>query len=210
MCKLNDFFNKEFLLDRVKNCEGLSEVEVYDNYVEAFDEINDMYLHFHYKINYDELFDFGSLKVDKEKFFNVLKNSVEDILFLIPQKIYFISTEEELDTLIEEEYCTQDMDFNNTLGINWLYDSVIVINVNQCRVVSEEIANSIGQSFLSVFNEAVWTTLIHELRHMVCDLGVIIPDELIPISEGAEEKVEDYGNNYFWDSIVYTDYICFY
>ena len=210
MCKLNDFFNMEFLLDRVKNCEGLSEVEVYDNYVEAFDEINDMYLHFHYKINYDELFDFGSLKVDKEKFFNVLKNSVEDILFLIPQKIYFISTEEELDTLIEEEYCTQDMDFNNTLGINWLYDSVIVINVNQCRVVSEEIANSIGQSFLSVFNEAVWTTLIHELRHMVCDLGVIIPDELIPISEGAEEKVEDYGNNYFWDSIVYTDYICFY
>lgn len=44
---------------------------------------------------------------------------------------------------------------------------------------------------------------------MVCDLGIIIPEEIIPVCECAEEKVEDYGNNCFWDCIYYEDYKCF-
>lgn len=210
MCNLNDFFNKDFLLERINNCDGLSEIEDCDNYIEAYDEYEDMFLRFHYNINYEELFDFGSLNVDKEKFFNVLKNSVEQILFLMPKKIYFISTLEELNELLDtEEYCCQSMDFENHLGINWIFDSTIVINISSCRIVSEEMANKMGENFETFFNEAIWTTLIHELRHMVCNLGLVIPEDLIPISEGSEERVEEYGNNCFWNSIIYDDYICF-
>lgn len=208
--KIKDFLNKYFLLERIKDCEGLSEIEEHDDFIEAYDEYQDMYLHFHHNINYENLFDFGSLQVDKEKFFNILKNCLEDILFLIPQKIYFISNEEELDNLLSSDDYMQSMDIDRHLGINWLCDSTIVINVALCRKEAQNISNHFGDSFEDEFNEVVWTTLIHELRHMVCDLGVIIPDEIIPVSEGSQEQVENYGNNCFWNSIVYEDYKCFY
>lgn len=208
MFGLEDLFKKDLLMDLVKNCEGLVEVSDEGKYIEAYDEQEGMYLHFHYDIDYDTLFDFGSLKVDKEKFFNVVKNNICKELFLMPDKIYFISNEEELDKLLDE-YETHSMDINNMLGINWSCDSVIVINIHQCRIVANEIAGNTKTSFNEIFNEAVWTTLIHELRHMICDLGLIIPDELIPISECEEEKVESYGNSYFWDNIYYEDYECF-
>lgn len=208
MKTLNDFFNKELLLERIKECEGLIDIEEYDNHIEAYDEQEDMFLSFHHKIDYNNLFDFGSLQVDKNKFFDML-DCLEKILFLMPKKIYFISNEEELDKLIREEYDTQSMDLNSVLGINWLCDSVIVINVYQCRLVAKEMSNDTETSFINEFNEVIWTTLIHELRHMVCDLGVIIPEELIPIEEASEENVENYGNTCFWDNIYYKDYICF-
>lgn len=208
MNNLNDFFNKELLMKRIRCCEGLTDIEEYDNHIEAYDEEEDIFLSFHYKIDYNNLFDFGSLQVDKKQFFDILDECLEKILFLMPNKIYFISNEKELDKLTEE-YDTQSMDFNNTLGINWLCDSVIVINVYQCRIVAKEIAYKTNTPFINTFNEALWTTLIHELRHMMCDLGIIIPEELVPVSEGAEEKVEEYGNECFWNSIYYKNYHCF-
>ena len=209
--KLKDFFNKDFLIEKLNDCEGVSEVEDCGNYIEAYDEDEDMYLHFHHNINFNELFDFGSLKVDKQKFFNVLKNSIEDILFLMPKKVYFISNEKELDDLLNiEEYQCQGMDMEKALGINWFCDSTIVINIELCRKLAEEDAEKYLGNFQQIFNEIVWVTLIHELRHMVCDLGVIIPYELIPFEEGSEENVEKYALDCFYKSIIYDDYMCFY
>lgn len=205
-----DFFNKEFLLKRVQDCEGLSEIEEFDDYIEAYDEYEDMYLRFTHNINFDRLFHFGSFKVDKNKFYNLLK-CLDEILFLMPQDVYFISNEEELDNLLKmERYKCQSMNFKNTLGINWVLDSTIVINVHACRKSAEGISRDFGDNFEDCFNEAVWTTLIHELRHMVCDLGIIIPEEIIPSLEAKEENVEDYCNSQFWDSLYYKDFICFY
>ena len=209
--KLKDFSNKDFLLERINDCEGLSEIEEYSDYIEAYDEQEDMYLHFHHNIDFDNLFDFGSFKVNKEKFFNILKNSLDDILFLMPDKIYFISNEDELDELLNsDDYCTQGMDIENCLGINWFCDSTIVINIALCRKLAQEESSKYNEYFEDIFSEIVWTTLVHELRHMVCDLGVIIPDELIAISEGSEDNVERYTNNCFHNSIIYDDYKCFY
>lgn len=208
--KMKNFLNKDFLLERIKDCEGLSEIEEHDNFIEAYDEYEDMYLRFHYNINYENLFDFGSLQVDKEKFFNILKNSLEDILFLMPQKIYFISNEEELDNLLSsDDYFAQSMDMEKVLGINWFCDSTIVINIALCRKLAQEEANELWENFDDLFNEIVWTTLVHELRHMACDLGAIIPYELIPFEEGSEENVEKYALNCFNNSIIYEDYKCF-
>lgn len=209
MIELKDLFEKDFLLEIIKDCEGLKDIIEHENYFEVYDE-EDMFLNFHHKVDYDDLFDFGSLKVDKDKFLKMLNDNIEKTLFLMPKKIYFISTKEELNLLTsKEEYESQSMDFKNVLGVNWTYDSTIVINVSQCRIVAKEISQVTKSPFDDVFNEAIWTTLIHELRHMICDLAVIIPEEIIPISECSEEKVEIYGNNCFWNKIVYEDYKCF-
>lgn len=93
MFKVNDLFKKDLLMERIEDCEGLIEITDYDNYIEAYDEQEDMYLYFHYDVDYNNLFDFGTLKVDKEKFFNIVKNCLDKTLFLMPNKIYFISTE---------------------------------------------------------------------------------------------------------------------
>lgn len=208
MIKKEDFFNKELLLEMIKECEGLVDITEKNNCIEVYDEQEDMNLTFHYKIDYDNLFDFGSMKVDKDKFLKIAKNNLDELLFLMPKKVYFISNEKELDDLLDE-YELQSLDYNNVLGTTWLYDSVIVINVNQCKVVAKETSNIGLASFDDVFNEVVWTTIIHELRHMVCDLGLIIPEYIIPLSEGAEEKVEEYGNKCFFDNVYYEDYKCF-
>ena len=55
----------------------------------------------------------------------------------------------------------------------------------------------------------IWTTLVHELRHLVCDLGAIILYKLIPFEKGSEENVEKYALNCFNNSVIYEDYKCF-
>lgn len=211
MCNLDNFLNRDFLFKKISNCRRLNEIEDCNGYIKAYDEQLGTYLHFHYNPNFDDIFDFGSTKVDKNKFFKILKNSLEEILFLMPQKIYFISTSEELERLLDvEEYSCQHMDYENNLGINWTLNSTIVININLCRAVAKEASEINGDNIEEIFNECVWTTLIHELRHMVCNLGFIIPESLISISEDKEENVERYANDCFWDSIVHKeDYICF-
>lgn len=208
MIKKEDFFKKEYLLEMVATCEGLTDIVEKEKHIEAYDEKEDMMLNFHHTIDLENLFDFGSLKVDKERFFKIIKENLDDLLFLMPNKIYFISNEEELDRLLCE-YELQSLDYNNVLGTTWLYDSVIVINVNQCKVVSKDISKTSIESFSNTFNEVIWTTLIHELRHITCDLGLVIPDYIIPLSEGEEDNVERYCNSCFFDNIYYCDYKCF-
>lgn len=204
------YSDKKELLKMIESCEDLSDIQAGKDSIFAYDNREGMDLYFHYidNIDYDQLFDFGSLNVDKHKFYKILNENIDKLLFLMPEKIFFISSEEELESILnEEEYCDEDFDMENHLGKNWSYSSTIIINVKLSKELSEE--EGLLDSSKIVLNEIIWTTLIHELRHMVCDLGLIVPEELIPISEGEEDAVEAYGCNVFWDNIVYEDYICF-
>lgn len=207
---LFNVMNKDLVLNSVINCEGLTEVSTKNGYVYAYDVKEDIELHFNYEVNFNNLFDFGSLKIDKELFFKVIENNLDENLFLMPQKIFFISSEEELYNLLSRtEYELQGMDFNKNLGINWSYDSTIVINIYKCKEVAKELVAKLNSTLDDVFNEILWITLIHELRHMLCDLGFIISEEIIPKEEISEENVEKYGFNCFWNNIYYDDYKCF-
>lgn len=208
----NDLYcDKKELLKMIEDCEDLSDIKIEEDAIFAYDNKEGMDLYFHYinSINYDELFDFGSFDLDKNKFYKILNKNIDNILFLMPKKIFFISSDEELENLLNnEDYIDMDFDIENYLGQNWSYHSTIIINVKLSRELSKE-KKIFGESSKIVLNEIIWTTLIHELRHMVCDLGLIVPEELIPISEGAEDAVEEYGCNVFWNNVIYNDYLCF-
>lgn len=91
-----------------------------------------------------------------------------------------------------------------------LEESAIIINVSLCEKTSREINNQYKLDGLSdEINRAIWTTVIHELRHMECDQGYIISEDLIPISESLEDKVENYCNEAFEKKLQYLDFICF-
>ena len=206
------YLSKEEIIKRVYDCENLTEVEEQEEYVSAYDEDEGRYLYFHYldNINYDGLFNFGTLKVNKEKFYKILKEVIDPILFLMPEKIFFVSSEKELDDLMDsDEYCSHYMDMNNALGINWSFDNAIVINVKLAKELAKEEEKKFMCNYDTLLNEILWTTLIHELRHMICDNGLIVYDNEIPISEGEEDKVEEYCNNIFDNEIVFKDFIVF-
>lgn len=205
------YSNKKEMLKMIEDCEDLSDIQIEEDYIFAYDNREGMDLYFHYinGINYNELFNFGSLNVDKNKFYKILNENIDNLLFLMPRKIFFISSDEELENLLNnEDYVDSEFDIENYLGQNWSCHSTIIINVKLSRELSKE-KNNFGESSKIVLNEIIWTTLIHELRHMVCDLGLIVSEELIPISDGSEDTVEEYGRNVFWNNIIYHDYLCF-
>lgn len=71
------------------------------------------------KIDYESLFDFRKVKVDKEKFFNLVKSHLDPLLFLMPKKIHFVTSEDEFDEIIEEEDYSECHSF--FLMNNWVY-----------------------------------------------------------------------------------------
>lgn len=203
---------KEEIIRRVNDCDGLVDIEGNEKYIYAYDKQEDMQLYFKFleDIDFDSLFDFGTQKVDKEAFYKVIREYIDMNLFIMPEKIYLINNEEELDNLLEEFPC-QGMNMDGTVGINWVEDSVIVINVCLIKkLVNEDIEQYPSINFKEEFNRAMWETLIHELRHMACDIGLIITEDEMPIEEGSEDCVEEYCRKIFETHIEGTkDYMCF-
>lgn len=208
------FCNKKELLKMVKNCEGLSEITVEPDCIFAYDDYNGMDLRFHYieNRNYDELFNFGSVNVDKKKFYSVLDKYIDKLLFLMPVKVFFVSFAEEVEDIIDDisPECDFCLDMDNFLGRTWSMESSVFINVGLCKTMAIE-SPCVDRSAKCIFNEIIWTTLIHELRHLVCDFGVIIPDQMISVSEATEDAVEDYCNDVFFNDILCNtnEYLCF-
>lgn len=88
-----------------------------------------------------------------------------------------------------------------TLGINWVERSAVIINVSELLKSSEEIAKDIygenWESFAdSIFREGLVQTICHEFRHAFYELNEMIPydAERYPKDGGLEADVEQYGN----------------
>lgn len=206
----NCILSKKEIIERVRNCAGLIDIKEDEKHIYAYDEQEKKHCYFRFleNINFEEIFKFGVQEVDKERFFNILK-TLDLRLFLMPEKIYFINNEEEYSKLVEE-YPSQFMDLENAVGINWYEDNIIVINVLLIRKLTKELIEENPHfSYEKELNIGIWQTLIHELRHMLCDSAVIIYDNEVPIEEADEKKVEEYCREIFEDKVRKMDYICF-
>lgn len=88
-----------------------------------------------------------------------------------------------------------------TLGINWVERSAVIINVSELLKSAENIAQNIyGEAWESyvddIFREGLVQTICHEFRHAFYELNEFTPyDEAnYPPDGGLEENVEAYGN----------------
>lgn len=204
----NNFLDFNFIKEIVKNYEGLESFSEEENYIYAYDSQEDRELYFHdlNKLNYDKIFDFNSLIVNKEKFYKILDENVDKLLFLMINKVLFISSQEELDKYLDiEEYELQSFDIDNYLGISWLDNSTVVVNCKLAKEICKEDCQDNDFLYKQLYDECIWTTLLHELRHLECDLGVIIPEEIIPLEESDEDNVEEYGSNCYYNDILPCD-----
>jgi hypothetical protein len=208
-----NLMTKELMKELILQVEGFEIQKETDKSIEIYDNEEDKFFNYRFLegLNLDEVFQFNSLAVDKERFYRVFRESVDMNMLMIVDKIVFINNVEEYDDLIEE-YPEQSMDMENAVGINFYMDNVVVINVKRIKeLVDEEMVNfhSFTLSYHEELAMGLWQTLVHELRHNITANPIILED-LIPTEEGEEDKVEEYCRKVYEENIAtHPDYLCF-
>jgi hypothetical protein len=66
--------------------------------------------------------------------------------------------------------------------------------------------------FKEIFDDAIGTTIIHELRHCMMDTNLFLPEDKYPYEEAKEENVEEFGKNNYRENVpmeyrIDTNYI---
>lgn len=199
-----EYFKKDYLIEVLNQIDGMSNISDTGNCIEAYDKNKDINLRLHYDVNYENLFDFGSLKINKKKFFNIIKNDLEKILFLMPEKIYFVSSQEELSALIKK-YKTQSL----SLNVDWIKHRVIIVNLFACKENAKSARDKLDLDFKYAYNINIWNRLIRKLRELVCELYSIIPEEFLSLENRTESYIEDYINSCVWDIVYNKNCKCF-
>lgn len=181
--------------------------------IEVYDKEEDKFFNYRFleELDFEDVFQFNSLPVDKERFYRVFKECVDVNMLMIVDKVVFINSEEEYDALIEE-YPEQSIDMEKAVGINFYMDNVVVINVKRIKeLVDEEMVNfhSFTLSYHEELAMGIWQTLVHELRHNITANPIILED-MIPTEEGEEDMVEEYCRKIYEEKIGrHPDYLCF-
>lgn len=159
--------------------------------------------HFLNSLNIRDLFDFGSVDIDREKFFGLVKQ-LDMTLFMTVKKIVFVQTEEDYNRLFDElRY--DFINFDKELGKHLLLESTAVINLHAiikcckedpllCRYFHEEV------------NIGLWTTLIHELRHVYQNNPLFKNDFNGWTKQQLEDDAEQYCRNEFENWLAFEDY----
>lgn len=99
--------------------------------------------------------------------------------------------EEETGDEYAQEICLE------ILGITWVEQSIVIINIRELLRSSYEIANEPDEyrSFQEIFLEGLVSTLYHECRHLLYECNEMVQlGEQYTHNGGLEDEVEDYGN----------------
>lgn len=201
------YLSREEIIKRVNGYEGFSQIKVMENGISAYDEKKEKYIHFNFldNINYDNIFCFGSVDIDKENFYKIIKEKLDPILFLTTKKIFFISSNEEVEEVFKN-IKIRERDYNsfmeNILGVSYLQESVIVINAHLIKEMAKECSENERYRFnYKVYlNQLIWTTLIDTLKRMTNINGKRICEN--------EQFIEDIENERYADKVFDDDISC--
>jgi len=81
---------------------------------------------------------------------------------------------------------------HETIGTTWWERNICVINASQIIEAVLEMYDEDEYQFEVEVDIGLWTTLIHELRHLLLDTNIILPENEYPIELASEENVEAY------------------
>lgn len=203
-----NLMTKEEIKELVYQVEGFEIESETERQIDVYDEEENRFLTYAFleTLNIEDVFQFNSLSLDKEKFFNVFRSCVDLNMLLTVKKVVFINNHDELNEL-DEEYPEQYMDIERAVGIQYYDDGIVVINVYKIKELAKELAIGNTESF--ELAHGIWTTLIHELRHVITTNPIILEDQ-IPAEEAEEDRVEEYCIKVFEEYIqVHPDFMCF-
>lgn len=128
--------------------------------------------------------------------FKIMLSLKPDLFTTLRHIIFTSNTDKDLKAIskrLDVEEC-EICDYEDYIGMFWYNESAIIINVNLIYDVSFDIANTNDESDNVAFEEFIigmYSTLIHELRHLSFENPYIIQNETT-YDEAEEDKVEEW------------------
>lgn len=200
-----DYMDRSVLRKDVEESYEIEVLEENSSHILAYDESWGREVQFNYldTLDVNNLFEFNSLKIKKEKFFSLV-NLLDKTLFMTVKKIVFLNNKKEYNKLVKEldNYEFMD-DLQKELGKHLFYESVVIVNM---MAIKKTIKDMIKESdyYINEWEEihiALFTTLIHELRHSY-QANPLYEEEFSLLSrDGIEDDAEDYCRRIFEDVI---------
>lgn len=136
-------------------------------------------------------------KIDLDGIVDILFDNADKNLFVTLEDIWIVWDDEglsEIENATGDEYANYIIN-EDMVGVMWFQRNSIVINLQAIY----NIANEIAYDEYSIEREVsigLICTIVHELRHLMLDTNIILSEEDYPVSESAEEKVENYGREF--------------
>jgi len=100
-----------------------------------------------------------------------------------------------LEDLTDDEYAHEIGD--GLLGITWWERNVCIISASQIIHTVLEMYEEDDYQFKEEVEIGFWTTVIHELRHLLLDTNIILPENEYPQELASEDNVEEYCRKHF-------------
>lgn len=184
------------IMELIQLCEGVTLIEETTDYYTIHDQYDetDRVLQINKNPRFNEnYFEFFDNDIDQNAVYDFAKR-LPALLWMHLKKVYFIEKEEDLVELDEESpnHTFFFDDERKPLGMAVYCDSVAIINLKQLKAVAKEEAEedlrllgyTDGED--AYFMKGVFTTLAHELFHLVQFNPLI--EEIIPEGEDPAES----------------------
>lgn len=139
--------------------------------------------------------------VDVDAVLNYLITTVDKMCLLTLDRLYLTYNEDDYQHLYNytgDEYALYILENESFVGITWVERNICIVDVNRVLKSAQEMAY-LEASFDIVpkFNKELCVTVIHELRHLLLETNILLPEEEYPHSLGSEENVEVYGESFY-------------
>lgn len=207
----NIFNDRERLIKEVSESWKIEVLEIDEKQIKTFDEhwLRDVNFRFSDALIFDELFEFNSLEVDKEKFYGILKK-LDPNLFMVIEKVIIINNKDEYLKLVDKHggfSLSNEYPGINVMGEFVFTESYIILYMEAIRkVVEDECEIWPYYNKKAELNRAFWLTLLHELRHTMQENPLYENEYESMTREEKERDAEDYCREVFNDIIMHYNY----
>ncbi len=207
----NICYDKANLIKEIRESWGIEIWNIEESSIETFDKYWSRIVIFRFpdRLNFEEMFQFNCLHIDKHKFFKILQKLDPDLFMTVNQIVIINNKEEYVDLMKELEGSSFVVDYPETskMGEHLFNESYIIIYMEAIKkVVKEECEIWPYSSERAELNRAFWQTLLHELRHSMQENPLFENEFETMNREEKEREAEDYCRRVFQDIIIQNDY----
>ena len=135
---------------------------------------------------------------NKKLIVDALLNKIDTNCLLTMKALFIIYDDrdrERLMALTNDEYALEiGMDL---VGVTWWERNICIVNANEIIAVAKEVHGDDKHYLQQEVEIGLGTTIIHELRHLLLDTNILLPEDEYPIELASEEMVEEYCRNFY-------------
>jgi hypothetical protein len=151
-------------------------------------------------IDYDRIFEFNGLQIDKETLYPLL-NKLSPVLFMTIKKIVFINSKDDLDRLNKElDRRFSEEKLRDDKPCEYLFqEDIIVIYMTYILDYDKELFPNgpEEEKWKAVINESILVNIIYELRHSY-QANPVFADEYVKMSKSEKDmEASRYTNHIF-------------